>query len=366
MKENKPSPLIPLLLIGAMLFSFFTLSVFSAPSGVSAKAAALYEPMSGTFLYTKNADVRLPMASTTKIMTALLLCEAGELQKTVRVPKEAVGVEGSSLYLKTGDVISRADLLYGILLRSANDAATAAAIAVSGSVPAFVDRMNERAAALGLCDTHFENPHGLHADTHYTTAKDLALLAAAAMEDPTFREVCSTVKRTVDYKETLLVNHNKLLRLYDGAIGVKTGFTKRSGRCLVSAAERGGLCLIGVTLDAPDDWRDHTALFDFGFSTREMRRVRAGTFSYEIPVADRPGKTVTVENEDFSYVTDKSAPDYEAHVRLCRYVIPPIDAGDALGEVVLTEGDRVVGQIPLIASEGVGERNAKRKNTILK
>ena len=208
---------------------------------VSAESAILIEAKTGTALYEKKADERLPMASTTKIMTALVALELAPPETVVTVPREAVGTEGSSVYLFEGEQLTLEQLLYALLLASANDAAVAIACGTAGSVEAFAGKMNEKAASLGLRNTHFVNPHGLDDPDHYTSARDLAVIARAALEVPLIRKAVSTQKITIPHNAEdgvrLLVNHNKLLRTYDGAIGVKTGFTKRSGRCLVSAAE---------------------------------------------------------------------------------------------------------------------------------
>jgi len=239
---------------------------------VSAKSAILIDADSGRVMFEKNAELRLPMASTTKIMTALVALERGDPDETVKIMPEAVGVEGSSIYLTLGEELTLRELLYALLLASANDAATAIAVHISGSVDAFAELMNEKASALGLFDTHFKNPHGLDAEGHFTTAHDLAKITAAALKNRTFAEIVSTYKYNIGGKDgsrRYLVNHNKLLRQYDGCIGVKTGYTKADGRCLVSAARRDGMTLIAVTLSAPDDWRDHTSMLDYGFKYYE-------------------------------------------------------------------------------------------------
>ena len=268
--KNPRERIIIIAIFLILIFIFYATAVFSASGpSVSAKAAALYDAASNSFLYTKNADTRLPMASTTKIMTALVAIESSPLDKNVMISDMAIGTEGSSLYLKKGEIMSMSDLLMGLMLRSANDAAAAIAYEISGSIEAFADKMNEKAASIGVTDTHFTNPHGLDDENHYTTAADLAIITAEALKNDTFLEIVSTEKciiKNFDGEARLLTNHNKLLSLYDGAIGVKTGFTKKSGRCLVGAAERDGMRLIAVTINAPDDWNDHEALFDFGFS----------------------------------------------------------------------------------------------------
>ena len=236
----------------------------SPPPQVSAKSAALLDGATGTCLYEKNGDQRALIASTTKIMTGLLVCEAGEPERSVTVPDAAVWVEGSSMYLKSGETLTRRELLYGMMLHSGNDAALTLAISVSGSEAAFVRQMNLRARALGLTQTHFANPHGLDSGENYSTALDLAQLARAALQNEAFRTVVST--KTVSCAGRTLTNHNKLLWRYDGCIGVKTGYTRHAGRILVSAAERDGRQLIAVTISDPDDWRDHAALLDYGFA----------------------------------------------------------------------------------------------------
>ncbi len=234
------------------------------PPQVSAKSAALLDGTTGEFLYEKNGDQRALIASTTKIMTGLLVCEAGDLGRTVTVPETAAGTEGSSMYLKSGETLTRRELLYGMMLHSGNDAALTLAISVSGSEAAFVRQMNWRACALNLTQTHFANPHGLDSGENYSTALDLARLAQAALQNEQFRAVVST--KTITCAGRTLTNHNKLLWRYDGCIGVKTGYTRHAGRILVSAAERGGRMLIAVTISDPDDWRDHVSLLDYGFA----------------------------------------------------------------------------------------------------
>ena len=234
------------------------------PPQVSAKSAALLDGTTGECLYERNGDQRALIASTTKIMTGLLVCEAGDLDRTVTVPETAAGTEGSSMYLKSGETLTRCELLYGMMLHSGNDAALTLAISISGSEAAFVRQMNRRACALNLTQTHFANPHGLDSGENYSTALDLARLAQAALQNEQFRAVVST--KTITCAGRTLTNHNKLLWRYDGCIGVKTGYTRHAGRILVSAAERGGRMLIAVTISDPDDWRDHVSLLDYGFA----------------------------------------------------------------------------------------------------
>ena len=270
-KTNK----IKYFLIISLILCFFLSDSnwYNASAHTVSKGECVIEVNSGRILYETSKDLPLPMASTTKILTALVVIENMDPAQIVTVPSEACGIEGSSLYLQAGEQLSVRDLLYALMLRSANDCAAALAIACSGSIEAFTQKMNELASSIGALDSHFENPHGLDGNEHYTTAHDLALIAAKALENPLFCDIVSTKSYTVDAPEgkRVLTNHNKLLWRYEGAIGVKTGFTKKCGRCLVGAAERDGVRMIAVTLKAGDDWNDHKALFDLGFGFVENR-----------------------------------------------------------------------------------------------
>ena len=251
-----------------ILFSFSCLYTSASAICVSAKHAILLDAVTGDVLFEKDADVQTPMASTTKIATAIAVIEALPLDTVVAIPKEAVGVEGTSAYFKEGETLSVCDLLHALLLSSANDAAVALAIACDGDISSFAARMNRLASDLSLTNTHFENPHGLPSDDHYTTARELALISAYAMSNPAFAEIVGKRSYTCRSSEAVHVfrNHNKLLSFSSDAIGVKTGYTKKSGRCLVGAAEKDGARLISVTLSAPNDWQDHLSLFQYGFS----------------------------------------------------------------------------------------------------
>ena len=246
-------------------------------SALSARSAVLIDAKSGRVLYEHNSYEKLPMASTTKIMTGLLACESDKLNETVKVSPFASGTEGSSLWLKVGERQTLENLTYGLMLKSGNDAAVAIAEHLGGSVDAFALLMNEKAKKIGAKNTHFENPHGLDAEGHFTTAYDLAIIAQEAMKIDKFREIVSTKNYKIPMQgetwERALKNHNKLLWRYEGCNGVKTGFTKKCGRCLVSSASREETEVICVTLNAPDDWNDHTYLLDYGFSNFKNKRV---------------------------------------------------------------------------------------------
>ena len=361
-------------LLTALLCPALLAGVFCSPCAadddglpaVSAACAVLIDADSGRVIGQKNADERRAMASTTKIMTALVALREAELDRAVEVSRDAVGIEGSSVYLYPGEKLTMEDLLYAMLLESANDAAAAIAIAVSGSIEAFADEMNATAEALGLGATHFTNPHGLWDADHYTTARELGTIAMHALRIPAFREIVSTYKHTIPLNETegvrLLLNHNKMLKLYDGAIGVKTGYTKKSGRCLVSAAERDGVTLIAVTIDAPDDWRDHAAMLDYGFSVSTHYALgEAGTLSYTVPVTGGTIDYVTVYNTAPLAVTlPADAPAPELTVELPRMLYAPVAADQVIGRLVWKSGDEVVGESPLAAAFAVEPVQAKR------
>ena len=232
----------------------------------SATAAILMDAATGEVLYEKNADRQMLIASTTKIMTALVAIEQGGLQDAVEVGWEHM-VEGSSMYLKPGETVSVEELLYGLLLCSGNDAALVLADHCGGGVEEFVALMNEKAREIGMTGTSFANPNGLDDEAHYSTARDMARLAAYAVNDPTFVRICST--STVTIGGRTMSNHNKLLQRIDGCIGMKTGFTKAAGRTLVSCVRRDGRCLVAVTLQDGNDWLDHAALYDYGFASDE-------------------------------------------------------------------------------------------------
>lgn len=254
----------------------------------SAKAAVVINGDTGEMIYAVNAGERLPMASTTKIMTALLLCEQGKPEKTVTVSADMLQVEGSSMGLLAGDTVTYRDLLYGMLLASGNDAANVTAYVLDGSIEQFASRMNRKAAELGLTDTRFVTPSGLDAEGHYTTAADLAKLARIALQNDAFARAAASAEAVCyygnpPYKRTLK-NHNKLLNLSDGVVGVKTGFTKKSGRCLVSAMKKDGKFVIAVTLNDPNDWADHEALLSYGIDAVTTTDYMPKTARYSLPV----------------------------------------------------------------------------------
>lgn len=272
-----------------------------------AKAAILIDQKSKCVLYERNADTKLPMASTTKIMTALTaLCYASE-DKVITVPKCAVGTEGTSASLIEGEPLTLKELLYALLLQSANDAAVTIAVGIAGSVEGFAVLMNSKAREIGLCSTHYDNPHGLPSETHYTTARDLAISTAYALENETISSIVASKKATIPYGDSghrYLTNHNKMLSIYEGADGVKTGFTKASGRCLVSSATRDSMKLIAVTLNSKNDWAEHTKMLDYGFENFKTYSSKdISLTSLILPSAD--GKYVFLEADERYFTLKK-------------------------------------------------------------
>ena len=325
---------------------------------ISAKAWALVEAGSGRLLMGEHEHDRLPMASTTKIMTALLVLESGEdLDALVTVAHEAAGVEGSSMHLAAEEKLSLRDLLYGLMMVSGNDAAVALAIHLSGSVEAFAARMNARAAALGCTDTHFVNPNGLHDPNHYTSACDLCRMAAAAMELPVFRDIVSTERyaATTGDRPRTFATKNKVLTRIEGGCGVKTGFTKKAGRCLCFAARREGMLLIGAVLNAPDMWDDAKIILDRGFSRYELHTfLTAGQTAGSVTVAGSEKKTLpAVAKEGILYPVRKDGADeIRLDIRLADELTAPVGPGTEAGEAVLTVRGERVKAVPLIVEEG--------------
>lgn len=313
---------------------------------VSARSAYVVDAVSGRVLFQRDPDARSLIASTTKIMTALVVCEQCNVLDRMRIPKEAVGIEGSSMYLREGEVLTLQELLYGLMLSSGNDAAVALAIYCGGTVEGFAEMMNDKARNLGMTGTHFENPNGLDSPGHYSTARDLAKLAVYAMENPVFYKTVSA--KNVKAGERYLTNHNKLLWRLPGADGVKTGYTKAAGRILVSSATRNDRRLIAVTIDDPDDWNDHAALLEEGFSRfRPAHILSKGDVVGTLEVEGGLGQRVEVRAaEDFDYVLAS-----EEQPRLALpgpgFVYAPAVEGQNAGFVyVLIEG-KAVGKVPV-------------------
>ena len=313
---------------------------------LSAQRAIVLDCATDRILYEKDADQRSLIASTTKIMTALVVCEQCNVLDRVKIPREAVGIEGSSIYLQEGEVLTIQELLYGMMLHSGNDAAVALAIYCGGTVEGFAQMMNDKARVLGLTGTHFENPNGLDAPGHYSTARDLAVLADYAMNNPVFYKTVSA--KTVTVGSRYLRNHNKLLWQVEGADGVKTGYTKAAGRILVSSVTRNGRRLIAVTIDDPNDWQDHGALLEDGFARYQVRKlVQAGEMLGTVEIAG--GEEACVEllaAEDFDFAV---AEDEVISIGLAGpgFVYAPVTEGADAGFAHIFLNGTAVGRVPL-------------------
>ncbi len=327
---------------------------------VSAQKAILMDAQTGRVLYEKDADSRSLIASTTKIMTALIICEQCNVLDRMKIPKEAVGIEGSSMYLREGEVLTLQELLYGMMLRSGNDAAVALAIYCGGTVEGFAQLMNDKARSLGMKGSHFENPNGLDSPGHYSTARDLAILTAYAMENPIFAKTVST--KTVRVGERSLQNHNKLLWRLEGADGVKTGYTKAAGRILVSSAVRDGRRLICVTINDGNDWQDHEKLMEMGFSQYQMQQIvtkgqKVGTVSVLSGEAD---EAELLADGDFEFPLSK---EEEAKIVISGsgFVYAPVAQGAEAGYAYICIGDKTVGKVPLVYGQTVELEKDEKK-----
>ena len=319
---------------------------------LSARRAALLDGLTGELLYGINENDRALIASTTKIMTGLLAAERMDLDKQVRIPASCVGIEGSSLYLREGETMTARDLLYGVLLQSGNDAAAALAYFVSRETGRdFVELMNQRAAQMGLCNTRFTNPHGLNADdvdSQYASAHDLAVITWHAMQNETFAAVVSTKTKTVAGRA--LANHNKMLWNYEDTCGVKTGYTKKAGRCLVSAARRNGRLLIAVTLDAPSDWSDHRQLLDWGFARYEEKTLcMARDVVTELPVLGglQARVRLCVQDTLTAHLTQEEEKQMQVRLTAPRFVWARVTRGQQAGIAAYYLGDTLLGSTPV-------------------
>lgn len=327
--------------------------VFSFPAqAISAKSAILVDCATGRVLYEKSADQKSLIASTTKIMTALIICEKCNVLDRMRIPKEAVGIEGSSMYLQEGEILTIQELLYGMMLHSGNDAAVALAIYCAGTVEAFAQLMNDKARLLGMNHTNFENPNGLDSPNHYSTAQDLAILADYAMDNPIFEKIVST--KSVKIGRRQLRNHNKLLWQFDGADGVKTGYTRAAGRILVSSAKRNGRRLVAVTISAPNDWQDHTQLLAEGFSRYyEQTIITEGAV---LGIAEIAGGITSgvqlIADKSFSYLL---ANDEVPQILLPSpgFVYAPVVENQQAGFAQVYLEDEWIGCVPLVYGQTV-------------
>ncbi|MCI8552474.1 MAG: D-alanyl-D-alanine carboxypeptidase [Lawsonibacter sp.] len=331
----------------------------AAPPQISAASAVLVDADTGRVLYEKDSHVRRRIASTTKLMTALVALESGHgLDEVVTIAPEWAGVEGSSIYLHPGEEITLEALLYGLLLRSGNDAALAVAGHCGGTVEKFVSQMNRKARELGMKDTAFANPNGLDAEGHYSSAHDMALLARACLEHEELAKIVST--KSVTLGTRTFTNHNKLLWRYEGCVGLKTGYTEKAGRTLVSAVRREDMTLICVTLNAPSDWADHAALFDWGFHNYETR---------QLSLAGEPAGQLTISGGLLPVCPIQAAEERTAALAPGEQVrsgceltetrlTAPVSAGTQVGELVYYVNAEELARVPLVTSRDILDNSA--------
>lgn len=336
-----------------------SLEVMAEGVAVNAEAIVIMEADSGRVLYAQNSDKKLAMASTTKIMTALLTLEQPELDSYFTVDEEAIQVEGTSMGLQKGDHVTLRQLAVGMLLPSGNDAAGAAAVRIAGSCTAFVEQMNQRAADLGMHDTHFVTPSGLDADGHYTTAYDLALLAREAISNEEFASICAQQKMQLSYGnppyQRWLYNTNKLLERYPHAIGIKTGFTDNAGNCLVSAAQRDGVTLLIVTLRCKGDFNTHRDLYQRYFEMLSLTDLSELLPKQMVPVTGGMEKQVAAIPTRQPQVPLKAG-EYrglKVQLELPRFIYAPVEQGEVLGRVTVYSGADVVYTSDLVAEKSV-------------
>lgn len=327
---------------------------------MSAESYVVLDAVTGDVVFEENSKTSMPIASITKMMTALVVVEnTDDLSRMVEVDAASCGIEGSSVNLYKGEKISVKDLLYALMLESANDAAVCLARAVSGSVEAFASLMNEKAAELGMKNSHFMNPHGLEDPEHYSTAYDMALLWQEALKNEFLCELVATKSYKIPLDSgdgyRFLTNHNKLLKSYEPCVGGKTGFTKSAGRCLVTVCEKNGVKLVTVTLNDPNDWEDHRNITDYAFSLyTRVRLAEAGKISVDIPVVGGKKKSARLSNRDTLEISVRDVTRVESRVEAPRFLYAPVeDDGDAVGRVVFYYNGREIAALDLYSIDNV-------------
>ncbi len=352
--------------IAAGLFMLVIFLYNGSALAAGARSSILIDADTGRVLYESNAHEALPMASTTKVMTALLALEKGNLTDKVTASKNAFGVPGTSIYLSQGETLTLEQMLYGLMLASGNDAAVAVAEHIGGTVEEFCRMMTARAEELGCENTVFLTPHGLPNAAHHTTAYDLALITREALKNPTFATIVSTQRATIPWEghsyDRVLSNKNKLLSTYPGALGVKTGYTKAAGRCLVFAAQRDGLTVIGVVLNCPDWFTEAAALMDKGFANwQKVTLLSKDEAIRSIPIVSGVAESVTVRA-----LTDVAAPVLmdswpDLVIDLPEYISAGVKKGDIVGSVSLTDNGQVLCTVPVYAETDVPARSFRHE-----
>ncbi len=343
--------ILAVITVATMGFSFVPciLALSDTLPAVSAKSAVAIEAENHDIIFEKNCYERLPMASTTKIMTALIVLEMLPLDHEFTIDPAAVGTEGTSAYLEKGDTLTVEAALYALLLQSANDVAVGLAIEAGGDIEHFCQLMNKKAKELGLSDTSFANPSGLPDENHYTTAYDLARLGAICLENSVFSRIVSTKSYTVKIgdKDRTFVNHNKLLSLYEGTIGIKTGFTKESGRCLVGACEKNGVRIVTVTLSASNDWNDHISMFDYCFNQyRSYTLCEKDEFIISVPIAGT-GQYANASPKETVSVSLKKGSKITATIEHDPLILGPVSKGDVIAYALFLSEGMIIEKVPL-------------------
>jgi len=350
-------------LLSALLLSLLMLlwPATAQALDISAKSAVLMDADSGRVLYEKNPHLRLPQASTTKITSAILAIEKGNLTDKIKISEYAAETGGSAIWLETGEVLTLEDLLYAMLLNSANDAAVAVAEHIAGSEKNFVKMMNQFAGEVGAKDTHYVNPHGLHDDNHYSSAYDLALLARYAMQNPTFEKIVATKKRVIPWAghewNRLLINKNKFIAnpdLYPGADGIKNGFTTPAGYCLVASATRNGMRLIAVVMDCPGATEEVKKMFDYGFDNYNRTLLLSRGETVDRLVLENDTKLGLVSAVPFyAALRQDEAGKVDVEITVPEDISLPVKKGSVCGKAVCKVDGELIGMVNLLAAESV-------------
>lgn len=325
---------------------------------LSAQSAILVCADTGDVLYEKNPDDKMLIASITKIMTAIIVIENCDMDEQVKIKPEWSAVEGSSMYLKPDEYYTVSELLTGLLLVSGNDAATALACNMCGDELSFAVKMNEKANELGMSNSSFRNPHGLDDPEHYSTARDMAILASYCMENDIFRDIVSRSYATV--KDQTYVNHNRLLREYDGCMGVKTGYTMAAGRTLVSCADRNGMRLVCVTLNAPDDWNDHKYLLDMGFENYRIASYSDNNFRVSLDVASGVNGTAEAVPENDIKILTNADDEIDVRLEAPRILFAGGIKGEKVGEIQVFVNGELAASEKLVYTDNVYQNNKNK------
>ncbi len=349
--------IISVFLAFVLLFTFSTYVFAEDSLKISAKSAVVISADTCEVIYSKNMNEQLPMASTTKIMSSVLALEYGAVDEMQKVTTDMIAVEGSSIGLLDGDKISLKTLVKGMLLESGNDAANAVAHIIGGNISVFVEMMNDKAKEIGMYSTSFETPSGLDGENHYSTAFDMAVLGAYAIKNPEFRSICEDESDVVYYGNPpyrrVFTNHNKLLDLYDGAFGIKTGFTKKSGRCLVSAVCKDGKTLVAVTLNAPDDWNDHIKMYDYAFEKVNSYELIEDFSDIKLKVVGGTKSNIDIEMLTVPEYTTVKNIEYIDRIYIKQFEYAPVYKGDVVGKIEFYHNNIIISEVPICAAETV-------------